>query len=241
MKPFPQLILSCEHGGNEVPEEFHDALDSPLARQYLNSHRGWDPGSLEAAQCFAKCSGACLVHSTTSRLLIDLNRSLDHAQLFSRFTRSIPADARQAIIDRYYLPYRSRIHAVLASAVKNGSPVVHCSVHSFTPVFRGVRRNLEIGLLFDPDRKFETTLCLTWQRVLRSLDQRLRVELNQPYLGIDDGLTTALRRQFTDRQYAGIELEINHRIARRSEPSRQRFWRVLYESLAQTLSQLAVV
>ena len=46
-------------------------------------------------------------------------------------------------------------------------------------------------------------------------DTRLRVELNQPYLGIDDGLTTAMRQQFADHDYAGIELEINHRIMRR--------------------------
>ena len=235
-----QLILSCEHGGNVVPDEFQFALDSPHARQHLNSHRGWDPGSLEAAQFFAEKSGAPLIHSTTSRLLVDLNRSLGNSQLFSRFITPIASEARQAILEQHYHPYRKRIEQALLAARNAGARVVHLSVHTFTPIFRGVRRNLDIGLLFDPDRDFEHELCVTWQRILQSRDPKLRVELNQPYLGIDDGLTTAMRRQFDDCDYAGIELEINNRLARRSEQGRRRLWQTLYQSLADTLKESAV-
>ncbi len=230
-----QLILSCEHGGNVVPEEFRAAFDSPLARQHLNSHRGWDPGALEAATYLADQLAAPLFQATTTRLLVDLNRSLGHEQLLSRFTGSIDPEARTAIIDKHYHPYRNRILRAFQTAVNAGSRIIHVSVHTFTPVFRGVRRKLDVGLLFDPDRALEQSLCSTWQRILRHHHPRLRIELNQPYLGIDDGLTTAMRMLFADHDYAGIELEINHRIMRRSERGRQALWRSLGDALDETL------
>lgn len=235
-----QLILSCEHGGNEVPDGFQFALDSPHARQHLNSHRGWDPGALEAARFLAEALGTPLIHSTTTRLLVDLNRSLGHGQLFSRFTTPIASDARQRILEQYYHPYRNQIEQALKAAMQTGARVVHLSVHSFTPIFHGVKRNLDLGLLFDPSRNVEQTLCLAWQRALRTHDARLRVELNQPYLGIDDGLTTAMRQQFDDHDYAGIELEINHRIIRRSEQGRRRMWQTLAQSLTDAITDPAV-
>jgi predicted N-formylglutamate amidohydrolase len=227
-----QLILSCEHGGKEVPEEFQFALNSPHARQHLNSHRGWDPGSLEVAQFFAEQSGAPLIDSTTSRLLVDLNRSLGHGQLFSRFITPISTEARQAILEQHYHPYRNRVHS--------GARAVHLSVHTFTPVFRGVKRDLDIGLLFDPSRNLERSLCAAWQRILTTHDTKLRVEWNQPYLGIDDGLTTAMRQRFDDRDYAGVELEINSRVMRRSEQGRRRLWQTLYQSLTDAIKETAV-
>lgn len=235
-----QLILSCEHGGNDVPDAFRDALDSPMARQHLRSHRGWDPGALEAARYFAEQSRAPLFHSTTTRLLVDLNRSLGHPQLFSRFTLAMPVEKRDAIIEHHYVPYRSQVQQALQNTIAQGRGVVHLSVHTFTPVFRGQRRKLEIGLLFDPSRDLETRLCETWRRVLASSSSRLRVELNQPYLGVDDGLTTAMRGQFSPLDYLGIELEINHRVMRRTEPGRRQLWSTLHDSLQQALGLLAL-
>jgi predicted N-formylglutamate amidohydrolase len=188
----------------------------------LNSHRGWDPGALEAAQWLAHQLNAPLFYSRTTRLLVDLNRSIGNEQLFSRFTSALASDVQQSILERYYRPYRSEVQAAIVSAIGKGFRVIHLSVHTFTPVFRGVRRSVEIGLLFDPSRVTEQSVCVEWQQRLRAQDTKLRVELNQPYLGTDDGQTTSLRRTLSDAEYAGVELEINNRLMRRSPQSRQR-------------------
>ena len=63
------LIITCEHGGNEVPAEYgslfagHEAL--------LPTHRGWDAGALMLAQQLATAFDAPLFAATTTRLLID--------------------------------------------------------------------------------------------------------------------------------------------------------------------------
>jgi predicted N-formylglutamate amidohydrolase len=37
-------------------------------------------------------------------------------------------------------------------------PVLHLSIHSFTPIWSGVERKVDIGILFDPDNKSEAEL-----------------------------------------------------------------------------------
>ena len=93
--------------------------------------------------------------------------------------------------------------------------MVHLSIHTFTPRYRGNTRKFDIGVLFDPDRKNETRFS---QRLLQALTQRgFKSRPNEPYLGTDDGLTTMLRTMFDDTQYAGIEIELSNRIAQLSE------------------------
>jgi predicted N-formylglutamate amidohydrolase len=92
------LILSCEHGGNRVPARFRSLFSS----RFLDTHRGYDPGALELARDFARATRAPLFYSTVSRLLVELNRPLGHAQLFSR---KVPAPARPELLKRYHAPF----------------------------------------------------------------------------------------------------------------------------------------
>jgi hypothetical protein len=79
------FIITCEHGGNRIPTPYRLLFRGQGA--LLDSHRGYDPGSLVMAKALASACRAPLVASTTSRLLIDLNRSIGHPQLFSAVTR----------------------------------------------------------------------------------------------------------------------------------------------------------
>ena len=82
------FIISCEHGGNQIPPSYRRLF--PGQRDLLDSHRGHDPGSLVMATALADAFRAPLAASTTSRLLVDLNRSIAHPQLFSAATRAAP-------------------------------------------------------------------------------------------------------------------------------------------------------
>jgi predicted N-formylglutamate amidohydrolase len=104
-------------------------------------------------------------------------------------------------------------------------------VHTFTPLLRGHRRDVDIGLLFDPARAFERRVASAWGRQLQLALPRLRIRRNKPYKGTDDGLTTHLRARLPDRRYAGIELEVNQRFPRRAGPA----WSALQESIAASL------
>ena len=94
-------------------------------------------------------------------------------------------------------------------------------------------------MLFDPNRPGEKLICRHWKRILGNLDPQLRVRMNQPYLGVDDGLTTALRNELPAADYLGIELEINNQVRRRTEAGRARLWRTLVESFQQSVEAAA--
>lgn len=210
--PETVFLLTCEHGGNRVPAAYRPLF--PRAGGVLAGHRGWDPGARVLARALAAGLDAGLFVATTSRLLVDLNRSPGHPDLFSRYTRVLAPDRRQAILDRYYTPYREAVEAAVRAHCRAGRRVVHLSAHSFTPRLHGAERRADLGLLYDPRRAGERRFCRRLQLCLRGVLPDLRVRRNYPYRGRADGLTTWLRRRFNAESYLGIELELNQRIAR---------------------------
>jgi predicted N-formylglutamate amidohydrolase len=200
------LLLTCEHAGNRLPP-----AERPLFRgraRWLASHRGWDPGALAAARALARASGAPLLATTFSRLLVDANRSAHNPAVFSVVTRHLPPEHRARLLERYHRPHWERVRKALRVAGARGRPVLHVAVHSFFPRWRGEQRRFEIGLLYDPQRRGERALAAAWKRRLGELDPGLRVRRNAPYRGAADGLTTALRRELPPSRYLGIELEL---------------------------------
>ena len=169
--------------------------------------------------------------STTSRLLIDLNRSIGHPQLFSDATRAAPAELRATIVERHYQPYRGEVERLAGQAIARGRRVIHVSSHSFTPELDGEVRRADVGLLYDPGRRAEAVLCARWKTSLEALDPRLRVRRNYPYAGKADGLTSHLRRRFPQGSYVGVEVEVNQAIVLAGD----RRWAALRAALIDSL------
>lgn len=219
-----RMLITCEHGGNRVPSRYAKWFQG--RQKLLSSHRGYDRGALELARRLARRVRAPLVATQTTRLLVDQNRSPDHPALFSSVSASLPGQLRSEILKRHYLPARRTVEDLLARWAGQGDRIFHLSVHSFTPVLRGIRRHADVGLLYDPSRKWAQSTAggengeefaeRTWadrlQKAIARRLPRLRVRRNYPYRGTSDGLTTFLRHRFP--QYAGIELEINQRLVR---------------------------
>lgn len=204
------FLITCEHGGNQIPAPYRSPFRG--RRALLNSHRGYDPGALVMARALATAFRAPLVTSTVSRLLIDLNRSIGHPQLFSAVSRALPATVREQIIERHYHPYRTRVERLVSQSVSRGHRVIHISSHSFTPKLNDKMRRADAGLLYHPGRQGETELCARWKATLTAFAPQFRVRRNYPYAGKGDGLTSHLRLRFPPSAYVGIELEVNQGI-----------------------------
>ncbi|HWL10457.1 MAG TPA: N-formylglutamate amidohydrolase [Planctomicrobium sp.] len=226
----PEMIFTCEHGGNLIPAMYRHCFTD--AEEVLQSHRGYDPGALELARKFRAALKAPLFSETRSRLLIELNRSLNHPRLFSQYSRTLSAEVQQQLIEQIYQPYRQQVTDAISEQAKQ-KRVVHVSVHSFTPVLDGKVRRTEIGLLFDPKRSFESRFCELWKKRLRQAAPALAVHFNLPYRGTSDGFTTSLRQLFPDNRYAGIELEVNQKFPLGGDGR----WKEIQQLLATTLKQ----
>ena len=174
--------------------------------------------------------------SGISRLLVDLNRSIGHPQLFSAATRGVPTSVREQIVAHYYRPYRARAERLVRQMVSRGRRVIHISSHSFTPELNGKVRRADVGLLYDPGRPDEGELCARWKASLAASGPELRVRRNYPYAGKGDGLASHLRRHFPQGAYVGFELEINQSIVFAAD----RRWTALRRMLIDSLRQACI-
>ena len=203
------VLVTCEHGGNRVPAAYRRWFAG--AKEALASHEGFDAGALAMAHTLSRSLHADLLVTTVSRLVVELNRSLRHPQIFSRFTKAAPEGVRAEIFDRYYAHYWRDAYAAVAQCVGRDRRVVHIGSHSFAPVLHGDVRDADVGLLYDPKRALEFALCARWRAAILLRSPQWKVRRNYPYAGASDGLTTALRRAFPPSHYLGVELEINQR------------------------------
>ena len=231
-----ELIISCEHADNQVPEVYAQLFAGSEA--LLKSHCGYDIGVLPFAHQLAQSLGVPLHTCQITRLLVDANRRLSSPTLFSNFSRSLPKVDRQRLLDLYYHPYRQAVTKAVVEGLKRGATVWHLSLHSFTPILHGQVRKADVGLLYDPALVGDAALCRRWQALLNNLDPRWRVRRNYPYRGVSDSLTTQLRRTLDhgDR-YCGIELEINQRFPEVGGSTWQDLQRDLIRSIRKLLER----
>jgi predicted N-formylglutamate amidohydrolase len=202
-------LVTCEHGGTQVPVEYEDFFED--WRTELRGHRGHDSGALELAGRLANRLSAPLVFSTTTRLLVDLNRSPGHPKLFSEVTQALDAAEKERILENWYWPHRFKVECRIHSLLARAHSVVHLAVHTFTPVLNCVERRADAGLLFDPARHRERQYATRLRKALVAQLSEWTVRFNYPYRGKADGLTTWLRRRLRTSKYLGIEIEVNQR------------------------------
>jgi len=228
-----RLVITCEHAGNDVPERYRGLFVGH--EHLLPTHRGWDPGALTLAREMAARFHAPLYYEETTRLLVDLNRSVGNPELHSEATRHLSLRERREILDVYYHPHRKRVAAAVAEIVEAGDCVVQICSHSFTPELNGHVRTADIGMLYDPGRPGEVAFATAWIDALRAADAALRLRRNYPYIGKSDGVAQVLRRVHPADRYVGIELEVNQRYVEAGGAEWPKIRRTLVETLAVAL------
>lgn len=230
----PAILVSCEHGGRRVPAPYRAIFAG--AERALESHRGWDPGALTLARELARDLDAPLLECTTTRLLVDTNRSAHHANVFSEWSSRLSPEQREQVLQDWWIPHRTAVEDFVRAQVRRRKPVLHLSIHSFTPRWKGRARTVDIGFLYDSARVRERAFAAAWLARLRERRSDLRLRRNQPYRGNADGLTTAMRARFEPGQYLGIELEVSQRFPLGAAAAWRRLRADLEQSLQDTLS-----
>jgi predicted N-formylglutamate amidohydrolase len=198
-------VVTCEHASNRVPAKWKTLINNKRA---LNSHAGYDIGALLMARVLSRELAAPLFKGEVTRLLIDLNRSINGTQAYSKYTQTLHMEEKERLAAQYYYPYRTAVCEAIDDA-EPGIRVLHLSIHSFTPRWQGQNRPADIGLLYDPARKAEAKFCEKLSGKLKQSLPNLRIRRNYPYRGSSDGFTTDLRRRYPMRRYLGLELEFN--------------------------------
>lgn len=201
------ILLVCEHASNFIPAEYNKL---GLTESEIESHIAWDPGALKVAEHLVELLDAPLIAQKISRLVYDCNRPPNSADAMRSTSEiyNIPGNAdlsdtqKQARVESVYAPFRTAIRQVIDQRIKDGSDPVIVTIHSFTPTYNGIARNVEIGILHDSDSRVADTM-------LGAANSRYNVQRNQPY-STADGVTHTLVDQAVSRGLANVMIEIRN-------------------------------
>ncbi len=199
------LVLVCEHASPAVPARLGSL---GLSEEDRLSHAAWDPGALAVARALSDRLDAVLVASGVSRLVYDCNRPPEAPDAMPAQSEriAVPGNAGLAAADRadrvrlYYEPFRQALARQVAA---RAAPVI-VTLHSFTPVFHGRRRSVQIGILHDSDARLADAM-LDLSREHTALD----VARNAPY-GPADGVTHTLREHALRGGHLNAMIEIRN-------------------------------
>ena len=199
------LLLVCEHASRFIPEGLSNlGLDSAAAQ----SHIAWDPGALRLAEQLSQAFDATLIAQKISRLVYDCNRppESDQAVRSESEIYQIPGNAGLSAtqlserIDYIYKPFRQ----ALADAVNTRPQTVLVTIHSFTPVYNGKQRAVEVGILHDRDTRLADAMLKA-----AAQNPAFKVERNAPY-GPDDGVTHTLKEHAVAHGVLNVMIEVRN-------------------------------
>jgi predicted N-formylglutamate amidohydrolase len=201
-----RCVLICEHASNRIPRNLGTlGLDAGE----LLRHIAWDIGAAAVARLLSRDLDAPLVLQRYSRLAYDCNRPPESADAMPETseTTAIPGNRGLSAADRLariagiYRPFHAEIAALLDRRAAAGMRSLVVSVHSFTPVYKGQRRSLDLGILHDRDATLARRLIAGFPDV----DARL----NEPY-GPRDGVLHTLDLQAAPRGLGHAMIEIRN-------------------------------
>ncbi|WP_226341035.1 N-formylglutamate amidohydrolase [Gemmobacter serpentinus] len=203
------LILVCDHAANAFPAPWGDL---GLSDDQRRAHIAWDPGALGLMRGLAARMDAACVHATVSRLIYDCNRAPDMAGAMPARSEvhDIPGNAAISPEDRLartravYQPFHAALHDLIADRIALGRRPAIITVHSFTPVYHGVARAVEFGVIHDADPALAQSIVAEARA-----RTRLNTDLNAPYSAADD-VTHTLRLQATPYGLSNAMLEIRN-------------------------------
>lgn len=202
------FFLTCDHAGRRIPRSLGDL---GLAAEEFDRHIAWDIGAAGVSSALAARLDAVAIVQNYSRLVIDCNRPLESPTLIAQRSEQtdIPGNAnltsaeRQRRIDEIFVPYHARIENELDARRAAGRPTILVTVHSFTPVYLGVARPWQVGVLY---HNGEPRLARALLDVIRD-DGRWVVGDNEPY-SVNDASDYAIPVHGVRRGLANVELEI---------------------------------
>ena len=152
------FFLTADHAGRMIPRSLSKL---GLRDGELDRHIAWDIGIAGVTERLSTALDATAVLQTYSRLVIDCNRDPSVPSSIPEVseTTPIPGNVGLSAEDRavrrreIFEPYHTRIRELLDARQAAARRIVFVAMHSFTPVFKGESRAMQIGVLYNRDAR----------------------------------------------------------------------------------------
>lgn len=207
------FVLVCEHASNHIPPEYDNLGISANLR---DSHIAWDIGAVEVAQEMSTLLDSPLIVQDISRLVIDCNRppmSDDATPVKSEIypvpgNANLSEDERRQRARRYYEPFCTMLSELLKERLVSGQLCALLTVHSFSPIYNGKRRDTDIGLIDHDDPRFADAV---FSLLCGGVTDGVTVHRNAPY-SQRDGVTHTLLKHAKSRGLLHVMIEIRNNL-----------------------------
>lgn len=203
------FVIVCEHASSTLPRAMGDMGLSEEARL---SHIAWDPGALAVARLLSTRFDSPLVFQKFSRLVYDCNRPPESSASMPMKSEIYTVPANEAVdgperlarTQALYRPFHSAVSSLIDRRTCDGLATSLITVHSFTPVYFGKPRAVEVGILHDADARFADGILSA-----ATGDRRHDVRRNEPY-GPADGVTHSLILHGISRGIPNVMIEVRN-------------------------------
>lgn len=200
------VLLVCDHASNRFPKSL-----GTMGLDYLDrlSHITVDIGSRATTESLAKQLNTTAILCQYSRLIVDCNRNLSDNSAYLDKSDGVDIPGNQNLNDNekeireseIYWPYHNAIDTQISRLKRQKVSPIIISIHSFTPVFNGNKREWEVGVLWDKD---PTTARIFINKLT---DAGFLVGDNKPYSGKDlEDFTLDYHAETIGLPHVGIEI-----------------------------------
>ena len=222
------FVIIADHAGRRFPRRLGQL---GLADADCVRHIAWDIGASALADRLGHALDAIVIRQNYSRLIIDCNRTPLTATSIADVSELTPVPGNSGLSEAHksarrreiFEPYHNRIALELDRRRDAGRPAALISVHSFTPIYKGVARSWNVGVLYNRDTRLAHVLL----ELLRA-ESGLVVGDNEPY-SVSDESDYAIPVHGERRGLPHVELEIRQDLI--AEESGQEKWATLFARL----------
>lgn len=163
------LVFICDHASNRVPDEF-GAFG--LAEVEMQRHIAWDIGAAAVTEILSRHFDAPAVLSEVSRLVIDCNRAFEDPGLTPAISDGTIIPANQDLTERerrrrwkaFHQPYHDAVDEIIGAKLADRQAPIVVSIHSMTPVMKGVARPWQIAMCSAADRRLNDPVLAALRR-----------------------------------------------------------------------------
>lgn len=203
------ILLVCEHASNRIPAALGKLGLEP---DVLQSHIAWDPGAFEVARAMAEILDATLISQNFSRLVFDCNRAPGAHDAMPAVSEvyEVPGNRRlsdleqQRRIIEIYTPFHETIADTIEQRTHAGRHPVFVTIHSFTPVYHGAMREVELGILHDWDTRLADAMLDHASSFTTMVTRR-----NEPY-GPGQGVMHTIDVHAAPRNLLNVMIEVRN-------------------------------
>lgn len=222
------FLIVADHAGNLTPRALGKLGVSDAEWQ---RHIGWDIGIAGVCRAIADKLGATIIQQNYSRLIVDCNRTPGTATSMPEVSEAtaVPGNVglseaqKAARVAEIFSPYHDRIEAELDRRRAEGRPTALIAMHSFTPVFKGESRAMQVGVLYNRDVRLAAIML----ELLRA-EGDLTVGDNAPY-AVSDITDYGVPMHAERRGLAHVEIEIRQDLI--ADAAGQATWAARFERL----------